>query len=191
MRRWIGFCGRAGAGKDFTFRELSALDENYVRVSFADELRHEIQDSLGRELPVLWNKPYSDEVRRLLQWWGTEYRREMDPDYWVKRTKLRAVAWQVEGYTPAFTDVRFPNEARMIEDSGGFIVRVFATESTREKRLGTLPPEHASETAMDSYESRLQVYSIESNSSFQKEVMDVLALSHLDDVMEALRASFQ
>lgn len=46
--------------------------------------------------------------RALLQWWGTEYRRAEDPDYWVKKLAAR-----IEREAPAFaviSDLRFPNE---------------------------------------------------------------------------------
>lgn len=59
--------------------------------------------------------------RQILQWWGTEYRRAQDPDYWVKR----ADEWIYDvmasvGYPelrPQFfvnTSVRFPNEQAWI-----------------------------------------------------------------------------
>lgn len=59
--------------------------------------------------------------RQILQWWGTEYRRAQDPDYWVKR----ADEWIYDvmatvGYPelrPQFfvnTSVRFPNEQEWI-----------------------------------------------------------------------------
>lgn len=64
--------------------------------------------------------------RQVLQWWGTQYRRRQDPDYWLKQ----ATAWlhRVRGaadypeHQPQFfvnTSVRFPNERDWIHAQGG------------------------------------------------------------------------
>ena len=198
MSRIIGLTGRAGAGKDFVCGALAGMagirmdGQNpklgVLRMSFADTLRFEIEDILngGDELPVLWKKPYADEVRRLLQWWGTDLRRKDDPDYWVKRTMERLEKTQIlPAFTdaiPVFTDVRFPNEANAIRAKGGLIVRVLAPIETREKRLGTLPPEHASETAMDDYYADMHITSTEENEAFKGQVRGVLVEATLEDV---------
>lgn len=63
-------------------------------------------------------------VRRILQWWGTEYRRHQDPDYWTKAweqafRKLGSVTDHV-----LVDDVRFINEVEVIRCNGGVLVRV-------------------------------------------------------------------
>ena len=62
-------------------------------------------------------KPTSRVMRNLLQWWGTEYRRSQDPDYWVRRLTLGWGKWTV-------SDVRFENEVNKIRELGGQIWRV-------------------------------------------------------------------
>jgi hypothetical protein len=57
--------------------------------------------------------------RLLLQWWGTEYRRSVDQDYWVKK-----VAQRLEEERPEIcllTDVRFPNEMTFCLEYGEVI----------------------------------------------------------------------
>ncbi len=146
--RWIGFSGKMYAGKDYAYDYLRDQNYDVERVSFADQLRLEIRDTLG--LATIIRKPYTDLERKLQQWWGTEYRRSQDPDYWVN--KAREAAKEATG-VPVFTDVRFPNEADMIREEGGLIVRLEAREVTRKDRgrVNTLP-NHESETAMDDYE---------------------------------------
>lgn len=83
-------------------------------------------------------------VRRILQWWGTEYRRAQDADYWTK-------AWsrKIEGFDLAKThilidDVRFMNELRTIKGHGGLIVKI-------ERPGFDGANNHASETSLDNY----------------------------------------
>jgi hypothetical protein len=76
--------------------------------------------------------------RSLLQFWGAEYRRAQDPDYWV-----RQLALQVELEKPEIcliSDLRFPNEMEFVRQYG---------ETVRVDRPGLPPSTHASETALD------------------------------------------
>lgn len=148
----VGISGKMAAGKDHLLVQLSERIPDAVRVSFAFELRREIQEALEAPLPVLFKKPYSEPVRRLLQWWGTDFRRAQDPDYWVKKAEVTAIQHLEDGLIPVFTDVRFPNEAKLIRDRQGILVLVTASEKVREERLGMAPPNHESETALDSWD---------------------------------------
>lgn len=100
------------------------------------------------------------EVRRLLQWHGTDLRRREDPDYWVRRGLDAARASLENGSAVAFTDVRFPNEAEALAAAGGIVIRVTIDPEVQLQRLlsrdGSLPPAsawgHRSDTALDDYE---------------------------------------
>jgi hypothetical protein len=75
--------------------------------------------------------------RSLLQFWGAEYRRAQDPDYWV-----RQLANTIELEKPQIaliSDVRFPNELEFVRKYG---------EAVRVDRAGLPPSTHASETAL-------------------------------------------
>lgn len=183
--RWIGLTGRMGSGKDFTYSRIAQLADvdhdpvqfRVFRASFADGLRNEIEETLGAELNVLWTKPYPEEIRRLLQWWGTDLRRSEDPDYWVKVGIQSAKAAQYGVFAeavPVFTDVRFPNEADAIRKEGGIIVRVMAPFDLRVERLGQHPPNHASETAMDGYLPDMVVDSVEDDEAYYESVCKVM-----------------
>jgi hypothetical protein len=92
--------------------------------------------------------PYGKHPK-LLQWWGTEYRRSQDTNYWVK--KLFA-SIPVNLDIALVTDVRFPNEADGIKQQGGYNVnvqrlRLDGTPFYSEDR----PVDHISETALDGY----------------------------------------
>lgn len=81
--------------------------------------------------------------RTLLQWWGTEYRREQDPNYWV--AKLEATLLVEQPRIALISDLRFPNEVSWIKSdpSGGFVCRV--------DRVGykSSTSQHSSETILD------------------------------------------
>jgi len=79
--------------------------------------------------------------RALLQWWGTEYRRAQDPEYWTKR-----LAETLERRQPTFaviSDMRFRNEFdfcdyRIRLDRPGFEIASGAHHSS-ETQLDDLP----------------------------------------------------
>ena len=131
----IALCGAAGAGKDTVADMLPAR-----KLAFADALYREVAQAWSVEQHVLrcretkekptgmlsifaciddafvvdfhfldaWMAPRSP--RQILQWWG-DYRRDQDPDYFVKQTRP-------DGDT-VITDVRFPNEAALVRQLGG------------------------------------------------------------------------
>lgn len=151
--RIIGLAGHAGAGKDHTFEYIrdDLLAEFAVRrVAFADGLKFDIEETLGLlhfDLVAIRHKPYSPEIRALLQWWGTELRREQyGDDYWVKKGMKMAEDLWPHSDLIVVTDVRFANEAKAIRLAGGIVAEVYASPETRAARLGgDLPPAHASE----------------------------------------------
>lgn len=81
--------------------------------------------------------------RELMQAWGTEYRRQQDPNYWVKQLASRVAYSAAElGMTRfVLSDIRFPNEAGMLRDRKGALWQV--------KRSGCVvdlkPQQHVSE----------------------------------------------
>ncbi|QTW18209.1 hypothetical protein [Comamonas kerstersii] len=63
--------------------------------------------------------------RQILQWWGTEYRRAQQPDYWVQRLLAKVQQHREAGVQHIIvTDVRFADEAAAIRTQGGQIWRI-------------------------------------------------------------------
>lgn len=67
--------------------------------------------------------------RQILQWWGTEYRRAQDPDYWTKQARQRIEQLMIEGERQGYTrivitDCRFDNEATTVRALGGTLWQV-------------------------------------------------------------------
>lgn len=141
----IGFTGKKRAGKDESFRGIQAKYPASVRIAFADPLKQELAQACGVTLEEM--DLHKERFRLGLQWWGTEFRRGLfGDDYWVERAREQFHK-TVEHYKPAivcFTDVRFPNEVRLIHELGGRVWRLY-------RDCGLPEDEHPSETALDHY----------------------------------------
>jgi len=159
--RVIGIAGQQGAGKDYFYEALrDMIGDNVRRMAFADGVRREVSrevfTALGFEIKddsgmAHWQKPYTAGQRFLLQQWGTEFRREQDPDYWVDYGLDYIAKLDTPESLWCVTDVRFANEAEAIKRVGGKVVLVHSALTERAKRLGLTAEElegrsgHASE----------------------------------------------
>ena len=101
---------------------------------FVDE-HHDIQDRPGLTAVT---------VRRILQWWGTEYRRAQDPDYWTKAWGHKVARLDLHKTLVLVDDVRFMNELNVIREFGGLIVKI-------ERPGFDGANNHSSETSLDEY----------------------------------------
>lgn len=90
---------------------LSAYRENFV-------LELKLMASGALDLPR--------SPRQLMQWWGTEYRRVQDTNYWLFQLgSTLSIARRKGGMVCAVvTDCRFPNEAEFVRDHGGVVWQV-------------------------------------------------------------------
>jgi Deoxynucleotide monophosphate kinase len=89
-------------------------------------------------------------VRRILQWWGTEYRRAQDPDYWTKAWERKVSGYDLQKVHILVDDVRFMNELQTIKGQGGVVVKI--------DRPGfSVGGNHASETSLDGYHDWLRI----------------------------------
>ena len=88
----------------------------------------------------------------MLQFWGTDFRRAQDPDYWVKRTNEQ-VQWLRENFreVPAdiyivVSDTRFKNEVAYIKNNGGYYIRVVRLSAAAKPYVDpSRDPNHPSE----------------------------------------------
>ncbi len=157
----IGFGHRARQGKSTAASavlEACPLETQVHLYAFADALRSEVRTACARfggqfnlieqfkesGLMPEWVHFEEPKPRSLLQWWGTDYRRAQDPDYWVKRLRKTLDNHQPE--VALITDVRFPNEADAIHAWGGYVVRVIRTTAP-----DVQVHEHPSESILDGY----------------------------------------
>ena len=154
----IGLSGYARSGKD-TVAELLVLNYGFKRLAFADGIReallalnpilhdgHRLNELVGM---YGWEVAKAkDEVRRLLQVMGTEVGRKLiNEDVWVWLL-FNKISTDERIIIP---DVRFPNEARMIEQQGGEVWRI-------NRHNHTAVNDHVSEHAMDNHMFKRVVY---------------------------------
>jgi hypothetical protein len=87
---------------------------------------------------------------KLLQWWGTDFRRNLyGQDYWTKQWKA---AVNPKADIVFSTDMRFSNEAQAVKDLGGFTVQVNRLNVDGTPFVDTSrDPNHPSETQLDGY----------------------------------------
>ena len=137
----IGICGLIGSGKD-TVAQTLIDNHNFVKTSFADRLKDAVavMFSWDRELldgktdesrawreqkDEFWSAETGREItpRLVLQEFGTECMRVGFFDgIWVSLTKQHLLQNKDKNFV--ITDVRFPNEAKMILEAGGQVWRV-------------------------------------------------------------------
>lgn len=167
----VGLIGKKRSGKD-TFGLALIEAHGFTRVAFADPVRQaaldldpyvgrpalpgqlapqreirlsDVIDSIGWEAA----KDYVPEVRRILENFGTNSIRKLDPDFWVRMAleKIQATEGPV-----VVTDVRFPNEADKIRELGGIVVRIIRPG------FESAPGSHLCETSLDDYEADVDFY---------------------------------
>lgn len=118
MARIIGFTGKMYSGKSTAAQILKEWIPNGVRLSFASDLK-----DLAKELG--WNGEKDKKGRRLLQLLGTDVCRQcLGEDYWITKFQNKISRPIYADKVIIVDDVRFDNEAQMIKDLGGILIRI-------------------------------------------------------------------
>ncbi len=118
----------------FYVNEQKAMEHCPKWAQFVADHR-EIQDRAGQSAVT---------VRRILQWWGTEYRRNQDADYWTKAWSRKVELLDLMHIHVLVDDVRFINELSAIKEHGGLIIKI-------ERPGFDGANNHTSETSLDDY----------------------------------------
>ena len=130
----VGFTGPMRAGKSTAAMHL-VVRYGYVKMSIAGPVKRDCahmlemvgvapRSQIEEEMRSTITK---EQYRGLLQWYGV-FRRERDPDHWVRLLRSRLDMVSERGMDVVIDDVRFLNEAAMIRELGG---RIVCIESTR------------------------------------------------------------
>ena len=162
----IGISGKMGVGKSTVANIIVKQVPGSERTAFGDILKRDVAEAYQLPLVYLYEAKHTVihanaerikagwpegrealTVRELLQWYGTDFVRAQNPDYWVvaMREHLRSLR---DVPLVVIDDIRFPNEADLIHALGGTLVRINPYPGY------TVSPDiatHASETALDGW----------------------------------------
>jgi hypothetical protein len=168
--RILGLQGDKGSGKDYAYKVLADISPVPVkRFAFADELKIELSETFGLDMQLLhgsqeekdtaytkveWSSPMVSKhaegrtgrltYRELLQIYGTDIARlGRGEDVWLDKLKPKVYDWlEADSDNIAvITDVRFPNEAKWVQDSGGTNILIDSKkviEDTHSSEQGSL-----------------------------------------------------
>lgn len=147
MIRVIGIYGKARSGKTTARKYLERYRCSVM--SFADPLKNAIREIFGIPLNELYTDHKTDRTRWILQFFGTDCCREIEPDIWVRKTNEKIQELQDNGETlVVIDDVRFINEANMLLNNwNATLVKLVGPEDTETLEAHK---QHISETQMDS-----------------------------------------
>ena len=173
----IGLTGHAGSGKDTAANHLCTR-YGFTRLSFAGPLKQvcsivfgltelEMSDRVLKERP-LDRYPYFTP-RQIMQKVGTECFRRNFEGVWLEAFKRRVAGCPLV----VVPDVRFPDEAKLIRELDGRIIRIDAVGSP----FATQSSGHASERSVDvivSDDQLLNVFSYPAGLSFLHQQLDQL-----------------
>ena len=169
----ISLCGKARSGKDTSAVMLRSMFEfkgvNFDLKSYAKELKEKVKydfdmtdDQVYGALKEVPDTRYIKNVkslsgtggqekrtsywtpRELLQYFGTDVYRKIDPNIWVRL--LRKKLDPNNNYM--ITDARFPNELDWAAREDGYRVIVHRDNRSEISNIG-----HASENSLDGYET--------------------------------------
>lgn len=102
-------------------------------------------DQAFHMVDILWSPVHSESIissrdrststREAMQYWGTEVRRASDADYWVNIMRDRVRELMSEHRDVYITDARFPNEANLVHELNGMLIRLDVTPEEQERRI--------------------------------------------------------
>jgi hypothetical protein len=133
MESLLGICGGIGHGKD-TAADFLVEAADYTKLSMAHPLKEAVsslfdvparflygtQEDKSQPIP---NLP-SWTGRSLLEYFGTDVCRKVDPNIWIRLMLQEVKATYGHVVIP---DVRFQNECDMIHQLGGQVIKVVRT----------------------------------------------------------------
>jgi ribosomal protein S16 len=182
----IGFCGNKRVGKD-TSASILMEKHNFVKYAFADALKEACktiflfsEEQINGNKKEVKDKRWGISPRKVFQRFGTEIFRnslgeffpelkEFQNDFWVYRFKLwyEKMKKKNPNVNIVITDVRFPNEAKVIKDLGGYIVKI--TRPSRKKTNDI----HISEQHIKTIRSDYEIYNNNTIKRCQEKVLTI------------------
>lgn len=137
LKREVTQAALAAGGMEHLFGTWELMQENGNFIEFPEWVRQRYEADPDMSDPLC---PLGKQ-RALLQFWGTEFRRNVNPQYWVNKLAQRIVKEKPE--VALIADIRFQNEMDFVKNQSGDVVRVDRPS------LGPLPADaHPSESSL-------------------------------------------
>lgn len=187
-KRIIGLAGKKGHGKDTAAKVFHQLfDNNTCILSFAHPLKVAVgslfnltekmlEDRTFKETPL---KEWDNKTpRQLLQWMGTDVlRNQFDKDIFLKNMEQK-INGHLDFYDNIIiSDVRFDNEAQMIQHLGGCVIQIDATE-----RLGVGNDTHPTENGISENLKDMVIYNNSNEEHLITEINTVITQLDIDNL---------
>jgi len=174
----IGLVGKMQSGKTTISQYLNGhyklLNPSIpvIKIAFGDLLKHMILQSGLCTKEELWGVK-TEFSRLMLQKIGTEIiRKQVDENFWVN--KMRDVLNDLKVQSPTciviIDDVRFINEASLIQEFGGKLIRINRPSLEQNK----VENQHLSETEQDNIDVNFTIINDGSIREFENKMDDVL-----------------
>lgn len=186
---------------------ISAIRDSSTRLEAIDKASAATKALDGNTriaVELLWNDVKSSNVisaydrvqsvRNALQYWGTDFRRKEDCDYWVRKTAKNVISQLAAGRSVYVTDARYENEVDLIHRAGGVSVRLKVSREEQIERLinrdGKAPDlnalDHDSERSLDSYEELGKFsFIVDTDKLSREEVVEQVVVSVRHELMLA------
>jgi hypothetical protein len=147
----VGIIGKKGSGKSECSKVLCEK-YNFQRISFADKLKQTVSYLFDIPLNFLYDpklkETYDDRwektYREIMQLFGTEVGRCIYDNIWIYHTEKQILQFSQMKFV--IDDVRFKNEAKLIKNYNGLLLRIIRPTMKGEVDF------HKSETEQDEIE---------------------------------------
>ena len=126
----IGLVGQKGVGKD-TVADYLVKNRGFQKLAFAGPLKSMCSAMYGVDIGLFHDTTLKEEKhpywgispRQMMQHVGTDIvRKHFGQDFWIKNMKCRLQT--ANGADIVISDVRFLNEAELVKQYGGVLVRI-------------------------------------------------------------------
>ncbi len=161
----LGLSGKAGSGKNTVAQMIATLSRGFVHeAAFADSLKDEVAVAIGVERHAMDEQ--KERFRPIWQWWGTEFRRFDDNEYWIRKLGNKIAGSHFKPDVAIITDCRFKNEFDFVKSCDGFMIRV-------SRPWPSTAPSHSSETELDEIKHDSIIMNYGSLDDLRKEVVQL------------------
>lgn len=145
----IGFNGSMGVGKSTAIKVIQDnLHLKTVVLKFAQPL-YDMQEMIYRRINSVYERPENFvKDRKLLQWLGTDWGREISETLWVDLWMQQVAVHLNKGFIVLCDDVRYDNEAELIKKLKGSIIKITSNKNSDRINVKAGIPNHKSESGV-------------------------------------------